>query len=51
MTGTGILHIYNEVGALVQMAHVQDGANINLNSLPKGIYVVNMGQKTIKVRR
>lgn len=51
VTGTGILHIYNEVGALVQMAHVQDGANINLNSLPKGIYVVNMGQKTIKVRR
>ena len=51
VTGTGMLHIYNAAGALVQMAHVQEGANINLSTLPKGIYVVNMGQSTIKVRR
>lgn len=51
VTGTGMLHIYNAAGALVQMAHVQEGANISLGTLPKGIYVVSMGQSTIKVRK
>ncbi|MBS7372172.1 MAG: T9SS type A sorting domain-containing protein [Paraprevotella sp.] len=51
VTGTGILRIYNSAGALLQMAHVRDAANINLGSLPKGIYVVSMGQQTIKVKK
>ena len=51
VNGTGILHIYNAAGMLVQMAHVKDGANINLGTLPKGIYVVNMGEQTIKIQK
>lgn len=51
VSGTGILHIYNAAGVLVQMAHVKDGANINLGTLPKGIYVVNMGEQTIKIKK
>ncbi|MGN0233855.1 MAG: T9SS type A sorting domain-containing protein [Bacteroidaceae bacterium] len=51
VTGTGLLYVYNSAGVLVQMAHVKDAANINLSSLPKGIYVVNMGQQTIKVKK
>ena len=51
VTGTGVLRIYNSAGALLQIAHVKDAANINLSALPKGVYVVNMGQKTIKVKK
>ena len=49
--GTGMLHIYNASGVLVQMAQVQDGARINLDTLPKGVYIVNMGEQTIKIKK
>lgn len=51
VTGTGILRVYNSAGALLQIAHVKDAANINLSALPKGVYVVSMGQQTIKVKK
>ncbi len=51
VSGTGMLYIYNAAGVLVQMAQVQDGARINLGTLPKGIYVASMGQQTIKIKK
>ena len=51
VTGTGILRVYNSAGALLQIAHVKDAAHINLSALPKGVYVVSMGQQTIKVKK
>ena len=49
--GDGMLRIYNAAGALVNIAYVKEGANVNLNNLPAGVYVVRMGDKTIKVRK
>lgn len=48
----GLLHIYNTNGALVRVANVaQAGSVVNLSTLPKGVYIVRMGDKTIKVSR
>jgi hypothetical protein len=49
--GDGMLRIYSANGALVQMANVKNGANINLSSLKSGLYIVNMGEKTIKLTK
>ena len=38
-------------GALVSIANVKEGANINLGNFPAGVYIVRMGDKTIKVRK
>lgn len=51
VNGNGMLHIYNANGVLIQMANVKNGANINLESLPIGLYIINMGDKTIKVTK
>ena len=49
--GDGMLRIYNTAGALVSIAYVKEGANISLDNLPAGVYVVRMGNKAIKVRK
>lgn len=49
--GDGMLRIYNANGALVQLAKVKKGANINLSNLKSGLYIVNMGDKTIKLTK
>ncbi|MBO7067588.1 MAG: T9SS type A sorting domain-containing protein [Bacteroidaceae bacterium] len=49
--GDGMLRIYSANGALVQMASVKKGANINLSNLKSGLYIVNMGNKTIKLTK
>lgn len=49
--GDGMLRIYNTAGALVSIANVKEGANISLDNLPSGVYVVRMGNKVIKVRK
>ena len=49
--GDGLLRIYNTSGALVNIAQVKEGANVSLRNLPAGVYVVRMGDKTIKVRK
>lgn len=51
VAGDGMLRIYNSNGALVQMANVQKGANINLGNLKSGLYIVNMGNRTIKLTK
>lgn len=49
--GDGLLRIYSTNGALVSIANVKEGANISLDNLPAGVYIVRMNDKTIKVRR
>jgi len=49
--GDGMLRIYSSNGALVQMANVKKGANISLGNLKSGLYIVNMGNKTIKLTK
>lgn len=49
--GDGMLRVYSTNGALVSIAYVKEGANISLDKLPAGVYVVRMGDKTIKVRK
>ena len=49
--GDGMLRIYSANGALIQLANVKKGANINLGSLKPGMYIVNMGDKTIKLTK
>lgn len=49
--GDGMLRIYSANGALVQLANVKKGANINLGNLKSGLYIVNMGDKTIKLTK
>ena len=51
VNGDGMLRIYSSNGALVQMANVKKGANISLASLQSGLYIVSMGDKTIKVTK
>jgi len=49
--GEGLLRVYGTNGALVSIANVKEGANISLDNLPAGVYIVRMGDKTIKVRK
>ena len=49
--GDGMLRVYGANGALVQMANVKKGANISLSNLKPGMYIVNMGDKTIKLTK
>jgi len=49
--GDGMLRIYNTSGALISIAYVKEGANISLDNLPAGVYIVRMGDKAIKVRK
>lgn len=49
--GDGILRVYSTNGALVSIANVKEGANVSFEGLPTGVYVVRMGNKTIKVRK
>lgn len=49
--GDGMLRIYNTAGALVSIANIKEGANISLDNLPAGVYIVRMGDKAIKVRK
>jgi len=49
--GDGFLRVFSSNGALVSIANVKEGANVSLDNLPAGIYIVRMGDKTIKVRK
>ena len=49
--GDGMLRVYNTAGALVSIANVKEGANISLEGLTSGVYIVRMGNKAIKVKK
>lgn len=52
VSGKGTLRIYNANGQLVGLTAV-DGDNkaVNLQSLQKGVYIVNLGDQTIKIQK
>ena len=51
-TGTGILRVYNTGGALIQIANVkEEHGSVNLEGLPKGLYIVSQGKETIKIKK
>ncbi len=47
--GNGLLYIYDTAGRLVQMAHVDGEMRVSTTSLHRGIYIVNLGNETIKI--
>lgn len=47
--GNGLLYIYNASGVLQHMAMVEGKARISLGNLPKGLYIISLGNETIKV--
>lgn len=49
--GDGLLRVYNASGALISLANVKEGANISLDNLPTGVYIVRMGDKAIKIKK
>lgn len=49
--GNGMVHIYSSNGALQRLAKVEGDAKISLNNLPKGVYIISMGNQTIKVSK
>lgn len=49
--GDGFLRIFSTNGTLVSIANVKEGAYVSLDNLPSGVYIVSMGDKTIKVRK
>lgn len=49
--GSGLVRVFNTAGAMVSVLNVEEGANLNLNNLPTGVYVVRMGDQAIKVKK
>lgn len=50
--GTGMLRVYNAGGALIRIADVKEKqGNIDLGSLPAGLYIVSQGNETIKIKK
>lgn len=44
----GILRIYKSTGELCSIASVQPGSALSLQSLPQGVYIVQLGSETLK---
>lgn len=51
VAGNGTLRIYNAGGALIHMANIKEGSTVNLNGLAPGLYIVSMGEQTIKIKK
>ena len=49
--GNGLMRVYNTSGALISVANIKEGANISLDGLPTGIYIVRLGDKAIKIKK
>ncbi len=49
--GNGLLRIFSAGGQLQRMANVQGSITISLNNLPHGIYIVQLGEETIKIQK
>ena len=47
-----LISIYNAAGHMIHSAKVElNNETISLNSLPRGIYIIHVGDKTAKVKR
>ena len=47
----GLLRVYGASGALIRVAKVTENSKVNLNSLPKGLYIISLGEQTIKITK
>lgn len=51
VSAKGTLCIYDAAGALVSIAKVDEKSNVNLNGLSSGLYIIRLGDQTIKIRK
>ncbi len=51
VSGNGLLRIYSSNGQLQQMAKVDGSSRISLQNLPKGVYIINIGNQSIKFNK
>ena len=51
VSGKGTLRVYNASGALIRMANIEKKSNVSLNGLKPGLYVISMGDQTIKITK
>lgn len=49
--GDGLLRIYGANGSVQRMAKVNGETSVSLDNLPKGTYIVNLGNQTIKIKK
>lgn len=49
--GTGLLRVYSSAGTLLQVAKIEGSANVSLESLSEGTYIIAFGDESIKVVR
>ncbi|MCR5433080.1 MAG: T9SS type A sorting domain-containing protein [Bacteroidaceae bacterium] len=47
----GTLRIYNAGGSLIRLAEVDKNGTADLRSLPKGLYIISLGDETIKIKK
>lgn len=51
-SGAGVLTIYNASGAVVRQQYVGDSrSELNIATLPHGIYIAKLGRQTIKISK
>lgn len=51
VTGKGTLRVYNAAGALIRLAKIEKKSNVNLSGLNPGLYIISMGDQTIKINK
>lgn len=51
VSGNGLLRIYSSNGQLQQMAKVDGSSRISLQNLPKGVYIISIGNQSIKFNK
>lgn len=51
VSGNGLLRIYSGNGQLQQMAKVDGSSRISLQNLPKGVYIISIGNQSIKFNK
>ncbi len=49
--GKGLLRIFNSEGRLVSLSNVQGSSNISTSALPHGLYIIQLGEETVKFVR
>lgn len=49
--GSGVLRVYSMTGNLQRLADIRGGAIVSLDNLPKGVYIIQLGNETIKIQK
>ncbi len=49
--GNGLLRIYNVNGQIQRMASVSGSATITTHTLPRGLYIIQLGNDVIKIQK